>query len=43
MNYYKPLWYAVAGFIASIFAPLNLPLFGFVLSKYIFVLGDDIT
>jgi ABC-type multidrug transport system fused ATPase/permease subunit len=40
MEYYKPTWLAVAGFVASVFASLSLPLFGFVLSKYIFVLSD---
>lgn len=40
MEYYKPTWYAVAGFVASIFASLSLPLFGFVLSMYIFTLSD---
>ena len=40
MEYYKPTWLAVAGFVASVFASLSLPIFGFVLSKYIFVLSD---
>jgi len=40
MEYYKPTWLAVAGFIASVFASLSLPMFGFLLSKYIFVLSD---
>jgi len=39
MQYYKPMWYAVAGFLASCIASLNLPLFGFVLSEFIFVLA----
>lgn len=39
MEYYKPTWLAYAGFTASVFASLSLPLFGFVLSKYIFVLS----
>jgi len=39
MEYYKPTWLAWAGFTASVFASLSLPLFGFVLSKYIFVLS----
>ena len=42
MKYYKPFWYAVAGFCASVIASLNLPLFGFVLSEFIFVLGKQI-
>lgn len=40
MHFYKPQWLAYAGFTASVFASLSLPLFGFVLSKYIFVLSD---
>lgn len=39
MEYYKPTWLAWAGFTASVFASLSLPLFGFVLSNYIFVLS----
>ena len=39
MKYYNPFWYAVAGFCASVIASLNLPLFGFVLSEFIFVLA----
>lgn len=39
MEYYKPTWLATAGFTASVFASLSLPMFGFVLSKYIFVLS----
>ena len=39
MEYYNPKWYAVIGFIASIFASMRLPLFGFVLSKFIFILA----
>ena len=38
--YYKPTSLAVYGFIASVFCSLSLPLFGFVLSKYIFVLSQ---
>ena len=39
MKYYNPTWPAIAGFIASVFASLSLPLFGFVLSQYIFTLA----
>lgn len=42
MKYYRPFWYAVAGFCASVIASLNLPLFGFVLSEFIFVLAKPI-
>jgi hypothetical protein len=40
MEYYKPTWLAYAGFGASVLASLSLPMFGFVLSKYIFVLSS---
>lgn len=40
MRFYKPQWLAVAGFSASVVASLSLPMFGFVLSKYIFVLSE---
>ena len=39
MQYYDSKGLAIAGFIASMFASLSLPLFGLVLSKYIFVLA----
>jgi hypothetical protein len=39
MKDYKPTSLAVYGFIASTFASLQLPLFGLVLSKYIFILA----
>lgn len=42
MKYYDPIMYAVGGFVASVIASLNLPMFGFVLSEYIFVLGKPI-
>lgn len=32
MKHYSPKWMAVVGFIASIFASFQLPMFGFVLS-----------
>ena len=40
MHYYKPTRLAVIGFCASVVCSLSLPLFGFVLSKYIFVLSE---
>jgi len=43
MSYYSPKWLAVVGFIASVFAAFQLPMFGFVLSKYIFVFALDPT
>ena len=39
MNYYQPMWMAYVGVFASLWASLSLPLFGFVLSKYIFVIA----
>jgi len=39
MKDYKPTSLAVYGFIASMIASLQLPLFGLVLSKYIFILA----
>lgn len=39
MKDYKPTSLAVAGFIFSTIASLQLPLFGLVLSKYIFILA----
>jgi hypothetical protein len=39
MKDYKPTSLAVYGFIASTIASLQLPLFGLVLSKYIFILA----
>ena len=43
MQYYTPRWMAVAGFVASCFAALNLPLFGYILSRYVFVLALPIS
>jgi hypothetical protein len=40
MSYYSPKWLAGVGFVASIFASFQLPMFGFVLSRYMFVLYD---
>lgn len=39
MAYQHPRTYAYLGFVASVFASLSLPLFGFCLSKFIFILG----
>jgi len=43
MTYYEPKWLAIVGTIASAFASLQLPLFGFVLSQYIFLLALPVT
>jgi len=42
MAYQHPKYFAYIGFVASVFASLQLPLFGFVLSRFIFLLDDDI-
>lgn len=39
MQYYSPKWLSYAGFVFSVFSSLALPLFGFVLSRYIFLLA----
>ena len=39
MKYYSPKWVAVVGMIASIIAAFSLPLFGYILSNYVFVLS----
>ena len=39
MRYYSPKWVAVVGMIASIIAAFSLPLFGYILSNYVFVLS----
>lgn len=41
MKYYSPAWMAIVGFLSSIVASLQLPLFGFILSRYVFVLALD--
>jgi hypothetical protein len=43
MIYYKPVWLAIVGVIASIGSAVQLPVFGFLLSKMVFVLMLDIT
>lgn len=39
MTHYNPKWLAYSGFTASFFCSFSLPMFGFVLSRYIFLLG----
>lgn len=39
MKYYSPKWLSYAGFLACVLGSLSLPLFGFVLSRYIFLLA----
>lgn len=39
MKYYTPRWMAVVGFLASIASAFQLPMFGFILSQYVFVLA----
>lgn len=41
MRDYAPKWLSISGVVASVFCSLQMPLFGFVLSKYIFVLISD--
>lgn len=43
MRYYSPKWVAVVGMIASIVAAFSLPLFGYILSNYVFILSLDTT
>jgi hypothetical protein len=40
MKYYTPRWMALLGLVASILASAQLPMFGFILSKMVFVLMD---
>ena len=42
MRYYTPKWMAVVGFLASIASAFQLPMFGFILSQYVFVLAMKI-
>jgi len=37
-----PVWLAVIGFFCSIVASMQLPLFGYILSRYVFLLAIDI-
>lgn len=39
MRYYTPRWMAVVGLLASIASAFQLPMFGFILSQYVFVLA----
>ena len=39
MRYYTPQWMAVAGFLASVVCAFTLPMFGYILSQYVFVLA----
>ena len=39
MKYYSPMWMAYGGLFASFIASLSLPLFGFVLSRYVFLIA----
>lgn len=39
MGYQNPKWMAWVGFGASIAASFQLPMFGFILSKYVFALA----
>jgi hypothetical protein len=41
MRYYTPKWMAILGLISSVGASSTLPVFGFILSKMVFVLMDD--
>lgn len=38
MRYYTPRWMAWVGFFASCVSAFQLPMFGFILSQYVFVL-----
>ena len=40
MSYYTPKWLAVVGLVASVGASAQLPVFGFLLSKMVFVLME---
>ena len=39
MEYYSPKWMAWGGLFSSLIASLSLPLFGFVLSRYVFLIA----
>lgn len=38
MSYYTPKWMAGVGFMASVFCAFQLPMFGFCLAQYVFLL-----
>lgn len=42
MTHYSPQWLAWIGFLASVAAALQLPMFGYILSQYVFVLDMPI-
>lgn len=42
MRYYTPKWMAVIGIFASIASAFQLPMFGYCLSQYVFVLAIDV-
>lgn len=39
MRYYTPRWMAVVGILASVVSAFQLPMFGYILSQYVFVLA----
>ena len=39
MRYYTPRWMAVVGLLASLASAFQLPMFGFILAQYVFVLS----
>ena len=39
MSYYSPPWLAWVGVLASVLTSTNLPCFGLVLSRYVFILS----
>ena len=39
MRYYTPKWMAWAGLAASVASAFQLPMFGYILSQYVFVLA----
>jgi ATP-binding cassette subfamily B (MDR/TAP) protein 1 len=43
MQYYTPRWMAYVGIFASIASAFQLPMFGFILSQYVFVLAMPLT
>ena len=42
MRYYTPKWMAVVGIFASVCSSFQLPMFGFILSQYVFVFSINI-
>jgi len=39
MQYYTPMWMAYVGILASVASAFQLPMFGYILSQYVFVLA----